>query len=273
MGLWFAGIGCDANPRLTPVTLDATEIKPVVDYSRLAKVLNHVVTDDGEVDTFRMSEEYSQLLEDQLKLFTLTGPGATPELFSTPAQKLAYWYNARTAWSIKLGMMQVKTDSEKQASKKDYTYRQLSRKFPLDGRLMTLKDIDIVLDDKGDKGFYRVVAAPGILFDRAKLPDKPFDPKTIDEEICGRVNAFVNSSARFVIDFEAQEVLFPPVLWRYRGRIIGRYRKNYHLPDVFISLTTAMLDHVSGSALHRLQLAIGCKCVENTRRIKMAVIK
>ena len=273
MGLGLAGIGCDANPQLTPVALDVTDIKPVADYSKLAKVLNRVVTDEGEVDTFRMNEEYSQLLKDQLKLLAVTGPTATPELFSTPAQRLAYWYNARTAWSIELGMMQVKIDADKQASKKDSTYRQLSRKFPLDGRFMTLADIDLALDDKGDKGFYRIVAAPGILFERAKLPGKPFDPKTIDKEICERVNAFVNSSTRFVIDFEAREVLFPPVLWKYRDRIIGLYRKTYHLPDVYISLTTAMLDHVSGSTLHRLQLVVGYRCVENTRRIKMAVIE
>ena len=273
MGLGFAGIGCNANPELAPVTLDATNVKPVVDYSKLSKVLDRAVSKDGQVDTFRMNEEYSQLLKDQLKLLAVTGPTATPELFSTPAQRLVYWYNVRTAWSIELGMMQVKADADKQVSAKDYTYRELSRKFPLDGRLMTLKDIDLVLDDNGDKGFYKVVAAPGILFDRAKLPRKPFDAKTIDKEICERVNAFVDSSVRFVIDFEAQQVLFPPVLWNYRGRIIRLYRKTYNLSDGYISLTTAMLSHVTDPARHRLQLAIGYRCVENTRRVKMAVIE
>lgn len=279
LGLGLAGIGCDATPKLAPVVLDITDVKPAVDYSRLAEVLNRVVNKDGQVDTFRMNcmnrtnEKYSQLLNSQLKLLAVTGPIATPKLFATPAQRLVYWYNARTAWAIKLGMMQAKSDADKSVSTKDYTYRQLARKFPLDGRLMTLRDIDLLLDDDGDKGFCKVVAVPGILFNRAKLPRKPFDAKTIDKKIHKRVSDFVNSSERFVIDYESQCVLFPPILWKYRDRIIMLYRKTYNSPDIYISLTTAMLNHVAGSARYRLQLAIGYKCVENTRRVKMAIIE
>jgi len=58
----------------------------------------------------------------------------------------------------------------------------------------------------------------------------------------------------------------------YRDRIIGLYRKTYNLSDVYISLTTAMLAHVTDPAHYRLQLAIGYRCVENTRRVKMAVV-
>ena len=121
MGLGLAGIGCDATPVLTPVALDVTDVKPVVDYSKLAKVLNRAVNANGEVDAFRMNEEYSQLLDDQLKLLAVTGPTATPELFSTPTQRLAYWYNARTAWSIELGMMQVKADTDKPHIQQSYS--------------------------------------------------------------------------------------------------------------------------------------------------------
>ena len=273
MGLGLVGIGCDANTELASVTLDIANVKPVVDYSKLAKVLNRTVDEDGQVDTFRMNEEYSQLLKNQLKLLAVTGPTATPELFSTLTQRVAYWYNARAAWSIELGMMQIKADADKSVSAKDYTYRELSRKFPLDGRLMTLKEIDLVLDAKGEDGFYMVVAAPGILFDRAELPRKPFDAKTIEKEIHERISAFVDNSTRFVIDYETQQVLFPPVLWKYRDQLIRLYRKTYNLPDVYISLTTAMLEHVTGSARYRLQSATGYRCVENTRRVKMAIIE
>ena len=74
MGLGLAGFGCDANPELAPVGLDVTNVKPAVDYSKLAKVLNRVVNKDGQVDTFRMNgvnKKYSQLLKDQLKLLAV----------------------------------------------------------------------------------------------------------------------------------------------------------------------------------------------------------
>ncbi|MCK5113953.1 MAG: hypothetical protein KAR11_04250 [Phycisphaerae bacterium] len=272
--LGFVGIACDTPQKLEPVALNVTDIKPARDYSQLAKVLEHVITEDGEVDTFRMTDEYAQLLKQQLKIFAVTGPTVTPELFPTPADRLAYWYNARTAWSIELGMLQVKANAGKSVADKDYAHPQLSREFPLDGRVMTLDDIDSVLSDDSGRGFYNVVAAPGILLDRARLPHKPFDAKTIGKEIRPRVNAFVDSSVRFIIDYEAQQVLFPSILWKYRGVVIGFYRTTYALPDdAFISLTTAMLGHVTGPAVHRLQLAIGYRCVENTRRVKMAVVE
>ena len=122
LGLGLASVGCDANPELAPITLDVTNVKATVDYSKLAKVLNRVVNKDGQVDTFRMNgvnKKYSQLLKDQLKLLAVTGPNATPELFSTLEQRVAYWYNARAAWAIELGMMQVKADAGKPTRQRD----------------------------------------------------------------------------------------------------------------------------------------------------------
>ncbi|HDY65901.1 MAG TPA: hypothetical protein ENH84_06690 [Phycisphaerae bacterium] len=255
--VWF--VGCAKQP--APITMDTTGVAPKVDFSDLAAVLEEVVDKKGYIETEKF-EPLSDRLIRQLKLLAVTGPTATPGLFPDPEQRLAYWYNARTAWAMELAMRRHKSKLIRPDELGTIT-------FPLDGRRMTLTEIDAKLNTTG--GYHAVIAAPGSNLRRASLPEKPFDAKTIRVEIKTRFGAFVNDTERFVIDVATMEIRFPPVFWKYREEILADYARDGGGPQA--TLTTALLSQVSGSALRRLQDAVGYKCVENHQAGELVLVE
>ena len=255
--MWF--VGCAEPPE--PVTLDTTAVAPRVDFSDLAAVLKEVVNKKGCIETDDFEPVCDRLIG-QLKLLAVTGPAGTPGLFPTTDDRLSYWCNARAAWAIELAMRQHK-------SKRIMPDELAKTTFPLDGRRMTLAEIDAKLQAGG--GYHAVIAAPGCDLRRAALPEKPFEPKTIQQEIKTRFNTFVDDPERFVIDVGAMEVRFPPVFWKYRKEIITDYARDGGAPQA--TLTTELLQQLSGSSLRRLQDAVGYKCVEDHRAGKLGLVE
>jgi len=270
--------GCRPQTRTVaggPITLDPTgEIGADVvfermDYSGLATVLKAAVRRGGKVVAERLKQE-SNTLESQLIQMSVVGPEATPELFADDEQRLAYWYNARAAWALRLlttfsrerleGETQGsggkdKRDREPETVSADEFYR---RPFPLDGRMMTLAGVDLLLE--GKFGWKAAVAAPCVIQNRAALPLEPFEAKDSDELIGKRFNEFIDDPDRCVIDVMEMRIMIPPILWRFRGRIMENHRKTYLAEGA--TLATALLPHTKLSAHRRLQDAIGYECVE-----------
>jgi hypothetical protein len=189
-------------------------------------------------------------LERQAKLLAVTGPTATPELFSSADAELAYWYNARCAWSMKLALDCGCPKRMRRAELSD-------RPFPIDGRMMTLTGIDEVL--AGEEDFRVLVASPGVCVQRSALPAEPFSAGDVRERIARRFDAFIDDFDRLPIDVAARKIRVPPVLWRVRDRVIGQYERTYQTRGA--TLSTALLPHVSGSASRRLHDAVGYDCV------------
>jgi len=241
--------GC-APPSYPPVRLDATDIGPRVDYSDLAAVLKDTWDSDDALIAAMIAHRQASL-NAQLKLLAATGPGSTPKLFASRAERLAYWYNVRTAWSLKLALLAKFPDRLPAAALTD-------RPFPVDGRHMTLAAIDKVLAE--DTDWRTVVAAPGVSRLRARLPRTPFEADDILRRIHERFVAFVDDDEHFPIDAEARALRIPPVLWQFRGKLIAEYNTRFDTTGA--TLTTALLPYVSGSAERRLQDAIGYVCVE-----------
>jgi hypothetical protein len=281
MGLGLAGCVHAERGTIAPsaVTLDTSGVTPKVDYLPLAAVLDEVVDEDGYIhlEAFQDFEnegrpnEFAGWLSRQEKLLAVTGPTATPALFATARDRLVYWYNARSTWAVslayRLGRARRVTEKNNRPPLTGAHLRAYS--FPLDGRTMTLADIDAAIEVEG--GYRAVASAPGTDLLRAKLPKTPFGPKTIDEEIARRLEAFVDDEKRFVIDASARAVLYPPVLWRHRKEILARHVRLTRAPRA--TLTTALLPEVSGSAHRRLQEAVGFRGVENPAPGELAIVE
>jgi hypothetical protein len=242
-----------------PITLDTTGVRPDANYGELAQVLADAVDSRGLIDTVILGNR-TALLDAQLKRLAVTGPTVTPALFPTPEDRLAYWYNARAGWSLKMLAMSPCTKDSPCPEAED-------RRFPLDGRTMTLADIDAVLADDAD--WRTLVCAPGCCLSRARPPAKPLSGADIRRRIAQGFIELVDDPARFVIDVESQQILVPSVLWRYRQRLIDHYQNTYG--TVGATLGTALLPYLSGSALRRLQDAIGYQTVELSAGDKPAI--
>jgi hypothetical protein len=233
-----------------PVELDTRGVVPAAGCEELAGVLAAAVTRSGRLNLAALKRQ-SAALDRQLRRMAVTGPTASPALLPTPEHAIAYWYNARAAWSMKLLLVEgcpkeVRRDSL------------LGRQFPLDGRPMCLAGIDEVLAK--DKDFRTAVAVPGATTEDARLPRKPFVAEGIRRQIAERFAAFIDDKTRFVIDVREQQVLVPPALWRFRDRLTRAYDTRYGTEGA--TLITALLAYLTGSPLRRLQDAIGYQAVE-----------
>ncbi len=250
-------IGCQSGKPF--VALDVSGVKPSTGVEELAAVLKRCVDKQGFIDAYKY-KAVAKTLKSQLKTFAAAGPDATPDLYPTDEDRLAYWYNARVGWSILLAMKLHKQEKDDVSLLRTFA-------FPLDGRKMDLSQIDKRIYALG--GYQAVVAAACANLQRAALPDAPFDAATIRQAVKQRFVAFVDDHQRFTIDVATRQILFPPVLWKYRDSIQAEYLKKYAAPEA--TFTTALLPLVSGSATRRLQDAVGYACVENTAPGQLAV--
>lgn len=240
--------GCE--PPLPPaITLDVKGLQPTAGYSSLDQVLQKTIDTEG-LAWINALKNQEAALDSQIKLLSITGPTATPQLFATEEQRLAYWYNARCAWSLKL-MLAAGCPEQ---FDRPVAFR--GRPFPLDGRTMSLDAIDAVLSADGD--WRTLAAAPGVSEQEAALPAKAFAAEGIREEIARRFQQFV-ASPRFVVDVERKRVLAPPTLWALRGRLTRQYEQAYHTRDA--KFQTALLPFLEGLSARKIRDAAGYSCL------------
>lgn len=254
--------GCAPAP-VPPVRLDLTGVTATdANCDDLAFVLVKATSDAGYVDYDEL-KKHSARLEAQLKRFAVTGPTATPALFPKPADRLAYWYNARAAWAIKLAF-------DANCPRESLAHSRLEeRPLPLDGRQLTLDAIDAII--LRDHGWQAAVAAPCIRLHRARLPARPFSPLDAEAVAPRRLLEFLADRDRFVIDIEKQTIFCPPVLWSVRGRLIEEHNRTYRTEGA--TLNTALLPFVHGVAELRLQNATGYAEAEGSRDGPLTCLK
>jgi len=248
------------DAKVRPILLNTEGVKAEIDYADLAVVLKEAVRKDGLVYPKYLRRQ-AKRLEAQLARLAVTGPTATPRLLARPEDRLAYWYNARAAWALSLALRSG-------CPKKLPAGRLEARQFPLDGRTMSLGEIDAAVDREG--GWRALVAAPGIRPQRGRMPRLPFAAKDIRERIDERLNGFIDDKERLVIDIKGKRVLVPAVLWRLRSRLIALHHKRYATTGA--NLKTALLAHVKGSAHRRLQDALGYRCTEADPSDNLAIV-
>jgi len=270
----FTGGCAPTVGKLPPVTLDTSGTAACVECADLGAVLEGAVAADGRVRPRRLPA-FAARLDAQLKRLAVTGPAVTPRLFSSEGGRLAYWYNARTAWALKLLVLYSEAFAAAEEAAGGLppgvgwlARRQLKSRginagsfqtteFPLDGRTMTLEGIDALLADRF--GWRVLVAAPGVAPDRAPLPTGPFSADDAAGRAARRFEGFIDDDSRLIIDVASMRVRVPPVLWRFREQLIARHNETYNTHGA--TLTTALLRYVRGSAHRRLQDAVGYGCV------------
>ncbi|MDP7286456.1 MAG: hypothetical protein QGH94_00540 [Phycisphaerae bacterium] len=256
-------------PEFEPITLNAANASTAVDYSGLAAVLKAAVSSGGEISPEKLKDN-AKMLEGQLMLMALTGPKTRPELFKDDHSILNYWYNARAAWSMRLMLTfsreRLKAAGEKTAPSDRWRFDEdgvaiddfNNRSFPIDGRSMTLAIIDSLLIK--EFGFKCAVGAPGVSPVRGAIPAEPFNTYDTGALVDKRFNELVDDEARFVIDASSQQILIPPILWRFAEQTIATHEQKYGASGA--NLITALLSHTHLSPHRRLQDAIGYTCIE-----------
>ncbi|MCE5276406.1 MAG: hypothetical protein LLG03_00070 [Planctomycetaceae bacterium] len=267
--LLAAGCSPDpVSPGKAPLTLPPrAATPPTLSYADLAKVLKDVVNKDGVLIAGEVKWVAADL-DKQLALLAAAGPTTAPQQFkaeggaSTPDKTLAYWYNARVAWSIKLAMLGRAGETITQALLEQ-------RPFDIDGRTMRLAGIDALL--QADADWRTLPAAPGVLWQNAALPRQPLEARDIRSQIAKRFGEFVHDDARVVVDERSRKIFIPPALWAVKDRAIGSYESSSGASGV--TLTTAMLPAVRGPALRRLQDLIGYGCVQAPWSGKLAILE
>lgn len=238
----LGGAGCAGRP--APIELSTAGVEPAARYDDLAAVLESGVRKGKMVEEGLRS--CAHRLDAQLARLAVTGPTVTPHLLPTREHRLAYWYNARMAWSLKLALLDDCPDT--------IARRCLElRTFPLDGRRLSLAAIDEIL--AADSDWRTAVAAPSIRQNEAPLPYWPFSPETIVAAVERRFHAYLGDSDRFQIDIERKLVIFPPALWAVRERLVRMYERS--LGPAGATYITALLPHAQGAGRRRLQDAVG----------------
>jgi hypothetical protein len=229
-----------------PVTLSPAEPAPTrLSYADLAEVLDGLLARDGMLLP-EVLKRRSEVLDSQLRLLAAIGPDTAPGQFASDDDVLAYWYNARAAWGMKLTLICNCSLRLKPAELTE-------RRFPLDGREMTLDTIDERIASLGD---WRLpAAAPGVTLGRARLPGTPFSGADIRTRIDERIRELLDDDRRFVIDIEKRRVTVPRIIWRCRREIISAYDSAYGAEGA--TLLTALLPHAGRGGTRRLQDAIG----------------
>lgn len=239
--------------KIAPIPLDTSKATASLETTELASVLDKVSQVRGKVRTKELKEART-LLDQQLAKWAVTGPQASPELFSSPQDELAFWLNARTAWSLRIVLHHPDAKSIS-------VYRYQNTPITLNGTTMTLDQIDEILTQQF--GWMAVVVAPCVRTDRAVLPDSPFQAEKIDETVIERFNDLLDNETRTAIDVKNKSIEFPPTLWAARQEILQTHRQTYGAACP--TLTSALLPLTKGSAHRRLQDAIGYRCVRKAR--------
>jgi len=248
--LAVASAGGCADESCPPILLDTAGVAPTVDYGPLKEVLAACVLGNGLADRRELPRR-AETLDRQLAILAVTGPTVTPALFPSRDDALAYWYNAHAAWSLKLLRASGCPRLVGAAA-------MLDRKFPLDGRVMTLRGIGAIL--AADEDFRIAVCVPGATTNFARLPESPIEAGGFQRTVERRFADLLDDEIRVYIDVRGLRVLFPPVLWQFRGRLIAEYNSKYRTEGA--TLVTALLGYTSGSAQRRMQTALGYREVE-----------
>ncbi|MCY2928519.1 MAG: hypothetical protein NTV86_03320 [Planctomycetota bacterium] len=238
-----------AGPQTHSTGPGATTRSAPAPTADLAGVLQHAVTSGGWVVVDNLQER-AGLLQAYLDRLATHGPTTTPGEYPTGEDRLAYWLNARTACSLKLGLLA--------GCPPRLTPAQLSGAFRLDGRTLHLEDIDAALAAEG--GWRALCGAPGVTMDRAAPPRRPFVPGDVRAALQERVDAFVHDAERFEIDVDTRQVRLPAVFWGQRGRLIEQYARASGAKSP--TLWSALQDGLGGLARQRLQDAVGYQVVE-----------
>ncbi len=256
---------CGCTGESEPVRLDLAGVVPSAAVDDLSFVLDEAVTDDGRFEPAVVARLMDRL-DSQLRRMAVAGPTATPKLFPTHSSRLAYFYNARVGWALKLAALAG-------FPKRAVSSRVYRRALPLDGKKASIQQIDqILLREASRTGDFRVAAcAPGTCLCDAALPKSAYGANDFRRRLSQALDALVMDEDRVVLDIERKRIWMPRMLWACRDLVIARYQREHGVRGA--DLITAMSVYLRPAARRRLEQGLGYKVAPRSRDCEMAAAR
>jgi len=257
LGSWVSllAVGCPGSGgAIEPIAVTPRAHDGDATFDDLAAVLSAAVTAEGEVDATALAVHLPRL-DRQLSL--LAGPWPTDSASALSDRRLAWLYNARMAWSLRI----VARELHPLARRGDCfalpetiaRRRLLGTPFPLNGRQTTLDEIDRRLAEADD--FRLAVSAPGASDLVGRLATEPFSADSVRRLLARRFCDTVGDDRRVRVDHDSRSLCVPPALWRFASQLRGQYNRRFRTRDA--SLATALRPYLDATGRRRTADAMG----------------
>ncbi len=184
-------------------------------YDDWNSVLDDYVDDNGLVDYAGLRED-RQALDRFLETIETIGPESDPDLFPTQEDKLAYYINAYNA-QVFNGVLSLspKADTVWGFTKTGLGFF-VQMKIVVDGHKTSLKSLedDIIRDGFKDPRIHAALNCASV--GCPQLPDKAFEPETLDEQLDTEMAKFVVEERNCRIDRDAGTVTLSKIFDWFR---------------------------------------------------------
>ena len=244
--------GCGAPAKALPMT-PLAETRPADAKAAWRRVLKDHVK-QGCVHYFGLAEDPAGL-QWYATWLASHGPDSTPGEFPTPADRLAYWLNARGASAIRAGLAHHRARRKMPWKKRDDAdprppFARVT--FRVDGKEMTLGEMASRAWSLRP-GDVRVAAA---LFDGSAsgppAPATPYAPDALGERLQARWNELLCDRDLTRIDHQRRTLFVLPDVYNRREQLVADCRKKVDIPAANPHTALLGLADAKGRAwLHR----------------------
>jgi hypothetical protein len=254
VGVCFLALGCagQKSPRQAS-SRPAGGIKPG-NYEVFQEVVNKYVC-KGLVK-YRSLKENPSRLEEFLASLADMGPQSTPQCFSNPSQKLAFWINAFNAVGLRAGM-------ERYPAKSVWSFWvnfEDTTKARIDGRWLSLSQIAQLARVEGncDPRIDLALCLPAK--GSGQFCGEVYLPETIDRQLDEGVHRAMKDQLLFQVDHKHWALRLGKPLFQYRKKYITLYEEKFHTENATIFNALGM--YADSGQRSRLNSALGYRIEE-----------
>lgn len=231
------------------------------DYSPYVRLLERVVNDKGRVDYETIINQPADL-EEFYSLAALRSPLSHPEVFPTESDKLAYWINGYNAAVMKGVIRSYPINSVEEVkapfplsflpSKSGFF---LLQRFVFGGEEISLYALEnnIIRKQFNDPRFHFALNCASLSC--PELPQIPFFPQTLDEQLEFETKKFINDKRNVRLDKD-RGVLFLSSIFRWYEEDFTTWLKQYH-PEQEASLVNYVLLYLDSPDSDEVRAADG----------------
>ena len=221
-----------ATVRLQPLSGGQIVVYGPFSHAELEPVLRRFVDDDGQVDYAALRADPAALNRYYYQVGRYS-PDSHPEIFPTPADRLAYWINAYNAAVLAAVLAHESIDSVLAVGPPfplSFLPRQsgffVFQRIVLGGRARSLCSLE--------KRIRKRFEDPRVHFALSRaarggppLPRRPFSAQRLDEQLDDAARAFVGGPRNVRIDHTERVVYLSSIFDWYRGDFLDWYAQRY----------------------------------------------
>jgi len=261
LALFVAGGGCTPGAGTTPVAKAPATEDGSITFDDLAVVLAAVVDQADRIDATALAVQLPRL---QRQLRHLGRPWPANVSAGRSDARLAWLYNARMAWSLKI----VSDELRPLNGRADTLYlpksidrkRLLATEFHLAGAVATIEGIDRELAQYDD---FRLAASAPCASDLAgPLAMEPFTAQTVRTQLPERFNHTFADNNRVVVDHDGRRLYLPPAMWAQVPLLTAQYNRRFNTHDA--TFPAAVGPYLDVRGRDRMADAMGYEVVPRT---------